>query len=210
MDLLKSFINCLDKDQQARSHVPEVADDVVAILLITEKHGESLKKSLDDAVSSLGWSSWLAENVLKKLETALNEGRDRMGPAMKKAYDDAVEAAEGAFEELVQQARDHPLETAAVVLLSILALGVLVALAPYILELLGFSELGPVEGKRASTDFTTAKRPILTGDFRQFCSLVGGNVRRQYSCRVTLLLFPAFGHGLGLWVKHYTRIPQCS
>jgi len=35
------------------------------------------------------------------------------------------------------------------VLGTVVALGVLVVLAPYVLEILGFAELGPVEGKES-------------------------------------------------------------
>ncbi len=55
------------------------------------------------------------------------------------------EAMRDAFERSVREgqdfARDHPIYFA------VIALGVLVLLAPWALEALGFAELGPVEGE---------------------------------------------------------------
>ncbi len=70
-----------------------------------------------------------------------------MGPALAQAYSSAVEIAEEEFYDLFEYVKDHPLEVAATVVISILAFGVLVALMPWVLELLGFGELGPIEGE---------------------------------------------------------------
>ena len=64
-----------------------------------------------------------------------------MAPAMQEAYDKACEAAK----TIEGFAADHPIATA--VFCTVIALGVLVVLAPYALELLGFGELGPIEGE---------------------------------------------------------------
>lgn len=123
------------------------AIDVVNILSCAEKSGESLKQQLDNTVGTLGWSQRLAEHILGTLVRAVKGGREKMGPALAKAYDNATTAADVELHKLVQDAKDHPLEIVAAVLLTALALGVLVAMAPYILEMLGFGELGPIEGK---------------------------------------------------------------
>ena len=60
-----------------------------------------------------------------------------MNQAMKEAYDKACAAAA----EIEGFARDHP------VFCTVVALGVLVILAPYVLEALGFGALAPVEGE---------------------------------------------------------------
>ncbi|UKZ63343.1 uncharacterized protein TrAtP1_004572 [Trichoderma atroviride] len=125
----------------------KVAVDLVSILLRSEKHGTNLKKQLDETVGTLGWSEMLAKRILNALVAAIREGRDKMGPAFAKAYEDAAKEADSVFHHLVEDARNHPLELVATVLITVIALGVLVALAPYVLELLGFSELGPVTGK---------------------------------------------------------------
>ena len=64
-----------------------------------------------------------------------------MNEVMSVAYTKACEAAK-AIEGF---AADHPLATA--VFCTIIALGVLVVLTPFVLEALGFASLGPVEGK---------------------------------------------------------------
>lgn len=56
---------------------------------------------------------------------------------MQVAYDKACEEAK-AIEEFVAE---HPVATAVIVL------GILVLVAPYVLEALGFAKLGPVEGE---------------------------------------------------------------
>jgi hypothetical protein len=164
MDFLNEILSCLCGSAEPASefylyekHSPEydasvhtndkAAIDVVSVLLQSEKHGASLKKQLDEAVGTLGWSEMLAKRILNALVETIRNGRDKMGPAFAKAYDDAVNETNSIFHKLVQEARDYPLEIAATVVITIIAIGVLVALAPYILELLGFSELGPVEGK---------------------------------------------------------------
>lgn len=78
----------------------------------------------------------IAEWTLAKLEQVLNDV-SKLGGALKEAYDkacDVVQTIEGF-------AKDHP------VLCTVIALGVLVLIAPLVLEALGFAELGPVEGE---------------------------------------------------------------
>lgn len=118
-----------------------IVADVLAILRTAEKKGVRLVRQLDDTVGTQGWTEWIAKGVLASLETVIKEGREKMGPAMAQAYDGACEAAKKVF----QFAKDHPVATS--VFLTIVAIGVLAILAPYILEALGFAELGPVEGK---------------------------------------------------------------
>ncbi|KAL6908765.1 hypothetical protein GGI43DRAFT_393567 [Trichoderma evansii] len=153
----------------------KIAVDVVDILLCAEKHGKNLKKQLDETVGTLGWSEMLAKRILNTLVGAIKEGRDKMGPAFAKAYDDAVNETDSLFHKLVQDARDHPLELAATVLITIIAIGVLIMLAPYILELLGFSELGPVEGTFASWWESTYAGNIPAGSMFSYFQRLGMN-----------------------------------
>ncbi|KAM0457112.1 hypothetical protein ACHAPV_006751 [Trichoderma viride] len=132
------------------STIEETAETIIDILLCAEKPGALLSAQLDDAVSVNGWSEWLAQNILKKLEDVLRDEREEMGPAMAEAYEQACKAAEITFSNLFEYAHEHPAEIVATVLLSVVALGVLVRLIPGVLELLGFSELGPVTGTFAS------------------------------------------------------------
>ena len=89
-----------------------------------------------------GWSGMLAEGVRKGIEAAFTAGKE-MNAAMQLAYDKACEAVT-VFEGF---AKEHPSATA--VFVTVIAIGVLIILAPYIVEMLGFGELGPIEGQNS-------------------------------------------------------------
>ena len=108
------------------------AADVVTTLYNAEKGGAELKETLNGIVGTNNWTENLAKIVLQRLEKALNDGVP-MGQAMKSAFDKAIK-------EAAEFPRDHP------VFCTLLALGILVVLAPWVLEALGFAELGPIEG----------------------------------------------------------------
>ena len=137
--ILKALSDCLTFSLPSGSYQATNADktevmaaDVLTSLYNAEKEGAELNKILQDVVGTNGWSEILAQAVLRRLEEALNDGVP-MGQAMKGAFDRAVK-------EAAQFSRDHP------VFCTLLALGILAVLAPYLLEALGFAELGPVEG----------------------------------------------------------------
>lgn len=100
---------------------------------------------LDVTIQSLvheagGWSEYLTEKLLAALEAVLRAA-EPMNAAMQEAFDKACEAAK-VFEGF---AADHPVATA--VFCTVIAVGILVLLAPYAVEILGFGELGSIEGK---------------------------------------------------------------
>ena len=119
----------------------EAASSIVSAMLDADKIGPSLDATIQSLVHQAGgWSEYLAAKILTALEAVLKAGK-QMNPAMQEAYDKACEAA-----KIIDGfAADHPIATA--VFCTVIALGILVVLAPYALELLGFSELGPIEGK---------------------------------------------------------------
>ena len=89
-----------------------------------------------------GWSQYLAAKILSALEAVLTAKPVReMNGAMKDAFKKACDAAK----VIEGFAAEHPLATAACV--TIIAIGILVVLTPYVVEWLGFAELGPVEGE---------------------------------------------------------------
>ncbi|KAL1652704.1 hypothetical protein SLS61_004686 [Didymella pomorum] len=114
----------------------EVAQDVVDAILRAEKAGVGLKAELDAIVGPYGWKERLAKMVLEKLGAALQGAHDKLGPAIRDAYNKAWQTA-NEIEGFVIQ---HP------VMCTVIALGVLVIIAPLVIEALGFAELGPVEG----------------------------------------------------------------
>ncbi|KAL7620424.1 hypothetical protein AAE478_009419 [Parahypoxylon ruwenzoriense] len=147
---------------------PEViVAEVISILRSAEKQGVVLTQQLDDAVGTEGWTEWIAERVLAGVEAVLKEGREKIGPAMAEAYDKASELADTVF----QFAKDHPVATAG--LLTIIAVGVLVLLAPTIVEASGFAELGPVEGSFAAWWESTYAGYIPKGSLFSFLQRLG-------------------------------------
>jgi len=141
----------------------EVAANIIAILRkATSKNGTtatpvnndndklSLSAQIDEAVGTTGWSEWLAEKTLHALEDTLRNAaaeRDGWGEVLADAYDNAMKVATELFADLVDYVKEHPLEIAASVLLTLCAFGVLARLVPVVLRLIGFGELGPIVGK---------------------------------------------------------------
>ena len=137
----KAALHDRNNDQVARLTHEEAAARIIIILFSAKKGCTHLSNHVNNiAHAAGGWSQYLANKVREGMEAALKAGK-KMSPVMAAAYDKAVEAAK-VFEQF---AEDHPLATA--VFLTVIAIGVLVILAPYVLELLGFGELGPIEGK---------------------------------------------------------------
>ncbi len=152
MSLLTAIVECLtgqsDSDNapvtfnekgpaeytdEPRRTTQEIAASVLDTLFTTEKNGRDLERTLNNIVSTDGWTESLAEAILSGLENALKAGAP-MGQAMKEAF-------ERAMKEAVDFAHDHP------VFCTVIALGILVLLVPWAIEALGFAELGPVEGE---------------------------------------------------------------
>ncbi|KAF2712757.1 hypothetical protein K504DRAFT_464819 [Pleomassaria siparia CBS 279.74] len=115
-----------------------MATQIVQTLLEAEKGGRSLENTLNAIVGTNGWTERIAQWTLEKLEQALGEAT-KLGPVLKEAYDQSCETAR-AMEGFVQE---HPV-----------ALGVLVLVAPWAIQALGFAtgfgELGPIEGSFAA------------------------------------------------------------
>ena len=119
-------------DTETRS-TQAIATDVMNALLSAEKKGRDLERTLQNIVGEYGWTENIAKAILDALEKVLKNAAP-MAQAMKDAFDKATSAA-------VDFAREHP------VYCTIIALGILVILAPWVIEALGFGELGPIEGK---------------------------------------------------------------
>ena len=124
--------------------VEDAATSIVSIIQNADEAGRSLHNDIQSIVHQAGgWSEYLAKHVLWGLEAVLRAGKE-MNAVLKEAYDKACEAAK-AIEGF---AAEHPVATA--VFCTIVALGVLVIVAPYVIETLGFwvgfAEEGPVAG----------------------------------------------------------------
>ena len=128
-------------DRKPKLSHDEAAESIVAAMMDADKAGPSLDTTVGSIVHQAGgWSEYLAAKVVAALEAVLKAGKPLSAP-MQEAYNKACEALR-ATEEF---ASEHPIATG--VLITVIALGMLVVFAPYLLELLGFAELGPIEGK---------------------------------------------------------------
>jgi hypothetical protein len=154
---LQAILACLCTDSAAVDHLrladeksnndfttdprtPEsVPEKVVSTLINAEKPGRNLEARLDAIVGTQGWTEKIAEWTLQRMEQVLKAGKS-LGPAVKEAMDKAM----AVLETVEGFVKEHP------VMCTVIALGVLVILAPWAVEALGFGELGPIEGTFAA------------------------------------------------------------
>ncbi|KIL66898.1 hypothetical protein M378DRAFT_74719 [Amanita muscaria Koide BX008] len=116
-----------------------LAAEILSTLYAADTNDEHLVQSLQDVVRETGWYEDLAAAVLNGLESALKAAAP-MGQAMKDAHDKAAQVVA----DIWGFAKEHP------VFCAVVALGILVILAPWAIEVLGFGELGPIEGTFAA------------------------------------------------------------
>jgi hypothetical protein len=138
----KSFTTNTDsyvryKDDLSKS---EVADDIIVKIFAATQNDAALQADLQATMHTYGWYDGLAIAILGALEKAIEIG-EKMGPAVKTAYDKAV-AAVNEIEEWVEA---HPGMTAVVT--TLIALGILALMIPWLMAYLGFAEEGIIEGQ---------------------------------------------------------------
>jgi len=148
-----------------------VASQILTALLSGPKPGPTLDASIlsiihthrPSTTTAHNWYASIAKALFHKLESLLKQGSARLSGAMADAFGKAGDAvaAIGDF------AREHPLWTAAVV--GVVVFGIMVLLAPYLLEALGFAELGPVEGKCFACFWDEVKADCV-GDLGSFAA----------------------------------------
>lgn len=109
------------------------ADDFITTLRNANSSVPQLRKRLNADFATSSWSESLATTILSRLEDLLRSGA-ALGETLKVALEKAVL-------EAVDFAKEHPVYT------TLIALGILVQIAPWVLSWLGFAALGPVEGK---------------------------------------------------------------
>ena len=123
----------------------EAATSIVSAMSDADKISPSLHATIQSHVHAAGgWSDYLAKKILAALEAVLNAGQPLKGAMqeMKDKAEEAIKATEGF-------ATNHPVWTEVVVV--VIALGILVLVAPYAVEWLGFwvgfGTEGPIEGE---------------------------------------------------------------
>jgi hypothetical protein len=100
---------------------------------------------IQDCLAEVTGNSWfesVAIAILNELVSRLQKGIEIIGP-LDELFEKVKEVAEMCFE----WAKEHQTEIALGVLVTLIALGILVFLMPWVIEALGFAELGPVGGK---------------------------------------------------------------
>lgn len=143
--MFKSILDCIRGSPPDTSRInarssTSLASDIVTTLT-TGDSIESIHKDLNEKINANGWSDSIAQAILRGLNDAISAGAEMARPATD-ALAKAKEAAVGFAEE-------HP------VYATLLALGVLAILLPWVLEVLGFGELGPIAGSFAARWQTT-------------------------------------------------------
>jgi hypothetical protein len=144
MSFIKVICECILGDKpiyaqtnnQATKDDVKIAADIIDIIYNSEKGGEELKQQLQNTIYAYSWTENLGKAVLNALDAALREGR-AMSPALKEAHNKACAAADavGGF------VKEHP------VFCTVVVLGILVLLMPWVIEAIGFAAEGPVAGE---------------------------------------------------------------
>ncbi|KAH6615936.1 hypothetical protein B0J18DRAFT_484731 [Chaetomium sp. MPI-SDFR-AT-0129] len=122
------------------------------------------------------WTSYLAERVLRALEETIKhvaEEQETWGEALRDAYAYAVQAVQAELSALWEYTKEHPYETVAMVLLTVLALGVLARLVPVFVRVLGFAKEGPLEGSFAAWWQSSYKGYVPKGSLWSFLQRMG-------------------------------------
>lgn len=179
MNWLTSCFSHLPYGRYLYAHSPTAKDGIhvqsttiVATLLEAEKPGQALKRRLDDVVAASGWTEHIAEAVLNNLVQAIRACQ-HAGTAMTEALEKSTAAA-------VDFAHEHPLYA------TVIALGVLVVLAPWVIEALGFGELGPVQGGYHSSTFLA----IINHSSRLSCRRMASEICRLRSAGIFVFILP--------------------
>lgn len=127
----------------ADDHIPpadgrspeSIASDMITKILNADTV-ESLRKQLKEEIFIESWSEAIAKAILEGLTNAIKAGTE-----MAKA---ATDAAAKSKDAAIEFATDHPAYA------TLIALGILALLMPWALEVIGFGELGPIEGSLAA------------------------------------------------------------
>lgn len=125
----------------------ELADEIIVKLFSAEKNDAALQADLQSVIHAYGWYDGLATAIIAALENAIKIG-EKMGPAVKTAYEKAV----AAVNKVKEWAEAHPEMTA--VIITLIALGVLALMIPWLMAYLGFAEEGIIEGKFVTCSYS--------------------------------------------------------
>lgn len=144
------------------------ADDVqitterfINTLVTLSRNTPNKTSTLKSSLGTQSLSESLAKSIIEALESTLRKGLELSSAAK--------EAAEKATLAAVEFSKEHPYWC------TLIALGILATMAPYVLTWLGFGEIGIVEGELAllmfeDTDDTRVLGSHLAGKICWICS----------------------------------------
>ncbi|KAJ9482937.1 hypothetical protein VN97_g10481 [Penicillium thymicola] len=115
---------------------PEAIASAIVTKILNAEDPYLLHKDLKEEISTDNWTDAIAQAILHGLKNAIKSGAD-----MARAASDAAAQSRNAA---IGFATEHP------VYATLIALGILALLTPWALEILGFGELGPIEGSFAA------------------------------------------------------------
>lgn len=183
-------------DQPVQS-AEDAAAQFIDILRTSAKGGKGLERRLKNVVSVNSWTEELAKYILQGVE-ALVQHRETVGQFVREAMDKSTDSAESIF----NIAKDHP------ILVTIVAIGVLVIIAPWVLEALGFGELGPVAGEfQLTLNYRYPWSFMMTELIpcsRHFRFLVAGQVCRLCPRGLSVFVLSAAGYDMEVMVGYST------
>jgi len=121
------------------SETARAADSLVDTIFLAEKNGIELRQTLEEIIQTNSWRQNFAKAVFEGMQKAIETARP-MGDALREIYEKVACVVAG----MKGFAHDHPIVCA------LIALGILVLVAPWVIEALGFVEGGILEGEKYS------------------------------------------------------------
>jgi hypothetical protein len=180
----------------------QIVDKVMEILRTANEPGLALRTRIGDTVGTKGWTEDIARRILTAMEQFIQQGDLLMGQGLHVA----INASSKTVLDIFNFPVDHPHAVVA----TVVAIGVLVILAPYVIEMLGFGELGPLEGTQHLQIPRILWRWTHTNDRQAHLRLVG---RRCMATFRRLLSSPSskgwewYGFGArGDWTEYWRLV----
>ena len=108
-----------------------------------EKIGHELRTTVHEIeISCGGWTEYIAQKLIETVQDIVKDGGILLG-----VLDASYKKAEAAMEGVEGFVKDHPVWAAAIA--AVIALGICYLLMPWVLEAVGFEQIGPRAGKAA-------------------------------------------------------------
>ena len=193
MDEKAIYLGTRYGDNPVQPMAEDIAGHVFSVWQTSLDPAHDLKATVNNIVhQTWNWKERFAKSLLSIMERALIEKTILLESPMGEAYEKATRAAEGIIKGFVH---DHPVWTAVIVI--VIALGMLYLMMPVVLEILGFGELGPIEGMLAYQSPSQAGTVWLM-NYRIICRALAIEVWGFRACEIALLLPSTLGHDVSL------------